>query len=536
LAFCAPADIEITAKSVLCDEGGGLKKFCRKRRFCIRRYRCHRHLIEKFGGAIILVMLVARILRIQDEEVFKKLYRRFHDQADALLAKKAISQKSYKKFKLLLGEKPGDFVDGIWERILDAIARCSNHAERFHGIVNAIVKKVKRFVLRLERLHQAIIDRQEAMTPDKDRRQLHTTLTELRKCAAPQTNDCKNSKCAAYRRVMASRFRLDSFPCEHMIEAWNQQIPPLPPIEECEPRISFKLSELDPAKLKGFGKDFLSKDQRLYRSRRQRKSTNIATGEDESRAMDPSEQPDKAVEIPKYQFLREIIKGVIKIRNRKGSNLPRVDPFHRSHDIIDHFKRAFAERDQEGWSEGEDGEREQQKWLCSYEADWWAWAAYGGDPPSGHPDEKWSPKATDDADDHPIALGVLEKVISPQSAQIGSSSAADADIGAEERSMPRQNAILPIGLTNFGSTCYFNAPIQCLVHLDALHSFFDVWQPGPQAPILMPAALAYRELQAAMDRGCVEDSLPSAAKHTLTSQIHPHPKFGADAVELILQK
>jgi ubiquitin C-terminal hydrolase len=36
-----------------------------------------------------------------------------------------------------------------------------------------------------------------------------------------------------------------------------------------------------------------------------------------------------------------------------------------------------------------------------------------------------------------------------------------------------------------------------------------------------------------MDRGCVEDSLLSAAKHTLTSQIHPHPTFGADAVELM---
>lgn len=59
-----------------------------------------------------------------------------------------------------------------------------------------------------------------------------------------------------------------------------------------------------------------------------------------------------------------------------------------------------------------------------------------------------------------------------------------------------------IGLKNTGKTCFFNAPVQCLMHIDALHDYFERdWPQTEGAASRGPKSIArcYYELQGAMD-------------------------------------
>jgi hypothetical protein len=524
LVFCAPEGFVIEAKSVLCDEGSALQRFCRLKRFCRRRYRCHRHLIEKFGASIIIGMLVARILRIQSLDIFKRLFQDFHDYADALRAKEQISEKSYKKFKEFLGNDADVFMDGIWHRLAEGIARCSNHAERFHGIVNGMIRRVHRFLRRLTALKDAIIARQMAFSNKQQcRRQMRSVLNGLRSRGEQQTVVCDRPDCTNFTNMMRSRFQLPSFPCEHTVRAWNEDaVPDLEAITESVPKMELQVTELDPDQLDGFKRGFLTAQARKARSKKRRKRTNMKTGEDEYRNEILFEQHDKADEIPKYEFVREIIQGVISIRNRKGAKLPAIDIFHRSHDIIEHFKSVFQafQASQEARSQPEcvDREKEMREWLSSYAADWWVWAANGGVPPSGHPDEKWTPP-TDDA---------------PASSQTTSSGQSRHHQTNHDSDQPREEetTVGYIGLENFAHNCYFNAPVLCLFHLRPFHDLFK----GLTRPASESFAAVYWELQRQMDNRNVKRSFLEKALNRLRppSTKDKHPACALETIELLL--
>lgn len=210
-------------------------------------------------------------------------------------------------------------------------------------------------------------------------------LRNLRKCGAEQTDECNLPDCEDSTAVMMARFGLTSFPCEHTVNSWHGPVPDLPAIAAHTPAHSqsVHVTSLNPDKLKGFGKGFLTSLAIKERLKKKRKKTRIETGDDECRRLLGWEAPDKATEIPEYAFLRDVIDGMRQLRNRKGSRLPRLDVYHRAHDVMEDFAAKCAH---DNW--GTKNDVEKMEFRSDFAAAWWEWAANGGEVPSGHPDEK----------------------------------------------------------------------------------------------------------------------------------------------------
>jgi hypothetical protein len=211
---------ELRKGPILSDQGLGLIAFCILNG--IKHYFCHRHLIEKWGASSAGGMLAARVLKIVTEAEYLALRVQFIAEAEALCHRRRMTRKQLAAFKKWL-QLPTDpnaliFPDGIWHRAADGVARCSNHAERFHGIVNQVIKAQKCTALpsRLKILQIVILQR-VAKYETSPRERLHDVYFELVKKKKCQCDECHSVDCHHYCEMMAKRFGLDSFPCPHTI-------------------------------------------------------------------------------------------------------------------------------------------------------------------------------------------------------------------------------------------------------------------------------------------------------------------------------
>jgi hypothetical protein len=220
------AGSQFVKKPVLSDEGLGLKQFCKDHGH--PHYYCHRHLIEKWGANGRLGMLVTRALREPSKELFYHHLEVLVEDARAILQAGLITKAEYDKFIVFLNLE-GEFEHGLWLRIADGVSSCSNHAERFHGVINQHLGHFTLLVERLWVIAQQIRIRW-AMYPG-DFRQLRDTINALRKCNAVQRN-CDCDACLAYRAVMNSRFGIVNFPCRHTLWSWSiHDVPPMPELK-----------------------------------------------------------------------------------------------------------------------------------------------------------------------------------------------------------------------------------------------------------------------------------------------------------------
>jgi hypothetical protein len=100
------------------------------------------------------------------------------------------------------------------------MSTCSNHAERFHGVVNQHLKPRETLP---ERFHGFGDHRYDKVMG---------ILAQLKGIPAPQTPVCFEPDCVNYVQLMQCRFGVFPFPCKHTVNAWRPQrvmaFPPRP--------------------------------------------------------------------------------------------------------------------------------------------------------------------------------------------------------------------------------------------------------------------------------------------------------------------
>jgi hypothetical protein len=202
---------ELQNHPVLSDQGPGLIAFCKHHN--IRQFFCHRHLIQKWCAKSAAGLFVAQVLRIQRDTQFGRLLPQFKDDLAALVGKNLMTKRTVDGIWAWLTTADHD---GIWERVEAGIARCSNHAEHFHGMVNAKLDKNRTLPLRWKAIVKVAIARYGAY-PNAWEGQVKYALDELRKKREKQNPRCQCEGCLAYRHMMTVRFALDDFPSAHTL-------------------------------------------------------------------------------------------------------------------------------------------------------------------------------------------------------------------------------------------------------------------------------------------------------------------------------
>jgi ubiquitin C-terminal hydrolase len=554
---------------ILSDQGVGLVKFCDEE--SIVEYFCHPHLIEKFGSSSAAGMLAARVLRIQTQREFMDLRPHFIAEAQALHGKGLMGKDAMKKFTEWLEADKLDFAHGMWHRVHQGIARCSNHAERFHGVVNQRIKRegVHALPRRLKILQEEIVLKAAAYA-NSPHRQLKTALSNLKKTKRPQRQECHDIECENFRDMMNRRFGIDCFPCAHT--AWKKvtNIPPLPPL--CDP----KYDELFPAFRSPICELMSTKRQvpsfgtapfrpHPYLSHRKKTKKTVIVWDDES---GPDEHVSATVQIPHFPIVRGIITGVLYLRAR-AKRLPPIDKICLSYTVLDDFQNRYSLARENGEIRSSEDD---VQWLAEYGVPWYNWAMKNKNcpvpthiprPPTGaqaveeetqDSESMWERESTAGSDPEQEPSDLCMSGLAPTRAEDVLSEGEDSidtpglievhrpeemesssipprvEQGTRERwfgttpdiietewidphpdarsistegqipaSIPKSGRIqvrtqssthrtkrimtsnrpltragLPPerGLRNLGSTCFFNAAMQCLVHLEPLSNYF----------------------------------------------------------------
>jgi hypothetical protein len=390
----------IPKKPVLSDQGQALIAFCESHG--LEQFFCHRHIIEKYGARSAAGMFVAHILRIESKTEFDGLREQFTKDIEALLGRHLITQKAHDSLKRWLA----DYHDGIWERVDRGIARCSNHAERFHGVVNAAIKaeKVRTLTRRLGILQQQILAKFESY-PDAWARQAAYALaclkgkrpdqrpgrkqTPVRPPVEPRTT-CTDRHCLEYRRMMNTGIRLGftDFPCEHTVHGYKPKPPDRPDLrnKKYERAINNHLGK--PVRVTRSEVLSAFQGDQKARSELEKNLHPVVVndpGPPERDFVDWEEErgavPHRASAVagcPCADVARTILAGIYGLRLR-SKRWPNLDTLMATEVIIRHYKSQFAA--QKFKDEPEDIER-RMKWLSEYKAAWWYWAANNRDCPT----------------------------------------------------------------------------------------------------------------------------------------------------------
>jgi ubiquitin C-terminal hydrolase len=371
-------DVAWKPPPILSDQGPGLIAFCNLK--SIMQYFCHRHLIEKFGSSSAAGMLAARVLRIQTPDEFVKLRPHFIAEAQALHGKGLMGADSMDKFIKWLQADRLDFADGIWHRVDEGIARCSNHAERFHGVVNQRIKREGVYALprRLKILHEEIVLKAAAYTRSPHR-QLTTALSNLKRTKRPQRPECHDIECENFRYMMNRRFGIDSFPCAHTVGRKVTNVPPLPPLFDREyVRIfyPFRAPICELMHPKRPVPSFATAPFRPhpYLSHRKKTEKTVIVWDDE---IGPDEHVSRAVPIPHFPIVRGIITGVLYLRAR-AKRLPAIDKIWLSYTVLDDFQNRYSLAHKNGEIRSSE---DQVQWLAEYGVPWYNWAMKNKDCP-----------------------------------------------------------------------------------------------------------------------------------------------------------
>ena len=130
---------------VLCDLGNALKKFCLEHN--LKRFICHRHLIERFNSKSLTGYLITKICSIKSEEAYQNFLNYWLPILSSLISnnKPPINIEKFMKYlgleydeeKKILFEANPEAKDkwAIWRR--GCINTCSNAIESRHGHLNS---------------------------------------------------------------------------------------------------------------------------------------------------------------------------------------------------------------------------------------------------------------------------------------------------------------------------------------------------------------------------------------------------------------
>jgi hypothetical protein len=218
---------QLIAKPVLSDQGTALKEVCRA--IHASHFFCHCHLIRNFGADGPLGLIAADALREKSIQSYSEHRPQYLADAKALLDEKVIDQDAYKKICDFLSE---DFPHGIWHRMIFGISTCSNHAERFHGVVNQHINGHTALPVRLSVIRDLIYKKYDDFrSRTRHPEQLRELFKQLEGYHARQAPSCKGPGCAEFIQMMRTRYGLNDFPCRHTIrqEKWKSLLKVPPP-------------------------------------------------------------------------------------------------------------------------------------------------------------------------------------------------------------------------------------------------------------------------------------------------------------------
>jgi hypothetical protein len=372
-----------TGKPVLCDGGLALAEFCRK--FLRDRFSCHRHLIEAWCASAFTGRFAARVLRAEDEAAFLLLRKQILADARILCKSGIISEKLFKRFSDFLNgvENSGRWCHGIWDRIDQAIARCTQHAERFHGIVNSMLRPKMSFIDRLHVLHKEITTRFETYNKPEGppRRQLSEMIAAMRKEASEtQKEECTLPKCVQHSRIMNARFNITNFPCRHTVSKWEPgTTPPLPTVQrdaDCRSG-EFIIEHVSP-KACGYKKHWLSSST---------KRPAPAKVYDHETSPKEAKYGMEFLSTREYQVVIDMVDNISAIWKLNSENR-KLDKQVWALAIRDFLNTEFAKwqlGELADWLERHYADDSTINWLARYSAGFMAWAADEGPLPVGFP-------------------------------------------------------------------------------------------------------------------------------------------------------
>jgi hypothetical protein len=210
---------------VLSDKGGGIAAFCRHHQ--LWHLFCHRHLIENAKANSALGFLVARALRERSQRSYLEHRPQYLADANKLHEVGLLNHDQYIMFTNFLTPV---FEHGLWHRMCRRISSCSNHAERFHGIVNQHLRVRNTLPTRLHLMRTEIEQRYKHFGQGRHR-QILAVVAHLKACNAPQCHPCTDPDCLDYMKLMENRYNVERFPCRHTVQAWGapNAVPLKPP-------------------------------------------------------------------------------------------------------------------------------------------------------------------------------------------------------------------------------------------------------------------------------------------------------------------
>jgi ubiquitin C-terminal hydrolase len=436
---------------VLSDQGPGLISFCKTHG--IKQYFCHRHLIEKFGASSPAGMLAARVLRCQTVEEYQELHPQFIAEALALHANGRLSEKSLEMFTHWLHDK-NDLADGLWHRVEAGIARCSNHIERFHGVINQRIKRERVYALprRLRILYDEIMLKANAYAnpkPEQRFRSLRDAVKKLKDLNRVQRNVCNDTECTHFSHMMQRRFGIPWFPCAHTVHKEIHEIPELPPIIDDNDLAIFArfkkpicvfMNMRRP--VPGFGAPPFLPNQHVIAKKKKKKKTVVVWDDEQG----PDERIGAFAGVPHYRISRGIVTGVFYLRAR--SRHTALDKISMIFAILNDLKEQYYAIFPSSASTAPPTD-DQREWLAAYAVRWWQWAMTN----QGYPAQARPPKAPTHEE---------EPIDDDPTTQRESRNNSDAEV-EEDESVSRRVAlagVMPRGMSTFGSISAAEDPCQ----------------------------------------------------------------------------
>jgi hypothetical protein len=360
--------VKLKKQIILSDEGSGLKRFCRRSSFGapLLHFYCHRHLIQAFGASGLLGQLVKQALATQSKAIYMALRPQLLRTAWVARHEKRITRKAYNLFCQFCSAR---FPHGIWHRAQFRVARCSNHAERFHGVINKRIKGCRQLTRKLYQIYLYIIEKRKHYG---DLSQLKRNFDRLRSYGEAGSKTCDLAECVAFRANMALRFGLSDFPCRHTVQTWrvyirSHTIPPLPALPSCACARNVDLLEHSLTAIQTKAQSSKRFKRRIKFAIRPRSDT-----------LDEDEANPRPVK--KVQWTAEDFEGYFTARRVVMGAKALIDKRRREEgDIV-----CLAFWILKGWNKGlkaliqqKRSDAEQQNWVAGFTIMWWNWAEKG---------------------------------------------------------------------------------------------------------------------------------------------------------------
>jgi hypothetical protein len=368
-------------KRILSDQHKALDFLCRL--YGLPHFYCHCHLIRKWGAGHTLGIMAAQVLRLVRKDDFLARLPQWLKDLPALVDGLLIDQRHSDLFEEWLK----NFNDGIWDRVEVGMARCSNHAERFHGTVNSRIKqdRVKSLSARLAVVRDTIMEEYNGF-PGQWLRQAESALDVLRKRNEDQVGECDDPDCTDYRRWMCNLFGLHDWACSHTVRDFRLGAPNIPELKlKTDKPIFDRFTE----PLCVTRSQFLASIDNAEERRECQEVLHPHTDKDKAPArrrvvidLEEEAAPQQHIAsgykgLPCYDNVREIATGVI-IQRKTAKRLPRIDNTGTVGLIFTDFYTKFHDRGFDGTPLPDGGyDPPLALFLAKYKAAWWHYAITG---------------------------------------------------------------------------------------------------------------------------------------------------------------